>query len=374
MILQLQNELSSIKQNGLWRELKIPSGVDFSSNDYLGLTNSESIRKRLITFLENSPNLGSTGSRLISGESEIIKETENFIANIFKIESVLFFGSGYLANLGVLSALTSNIKTNIETEFFSDELNHSSIIDGICLSKCKVTVFAHNDLCHLENCLMRSPSKRKIIVTESTFSMDGDSPDIQSLIDLVEKYNCFLVLDEAHSTGVCGKSGLGLLEDLRYDPNRIIAVHTCGKALGAYGAFVNSSESFRKLLINKSRPFIFSTALPPMLIAQVRFAMEELIANPSLRIQLDKNIKFISHEFQNANLSWIGKHIGFVLTPGNERALKASKFLLSKGFHTKAIRSPTVAPGKERLRLTVKSFHKEIEIQELVSLIAEVTQ
>lgn len=363
----IHKELHSLRENGLWRHLTPHQGIDFASNDYLGLARSPDIRAHLIEFMKKTSQLGSTGSRLITGESEFYQETEALIADLFEVESALIFGSGYLANLGVMTALGS--LENVE--FFSDALNHASLIDGMRLTRKPIHIFKHNELNHLESLLKLSTAKRKIIVTESIFSMKGDSPDLKQLLLLIEQFQALLVLDEAHATGVCGKKGLGLALDTISNHNQIISIHTCGKALGAYGAFVTSNHHLRKLLINKSRSFIYSTALPPILLAHIQLALHE-IQNGTQKNQLAHNIQFIKKIFTNASLEWNSAHIGFIHTPSNQKALAASEFLLAQGIHVRAIRSPTVAPNQEGLRITLKSFHTEQELQLLTNTLTKV--
>jgi 8-amino-7-oxononanoate synthase len=363
----IEIELEKLHQSGLKRNLSVPTGIDFSSNDYLGLARSNSVQKRLINFLKQDNPLGSTGSRLISGESELVRKTEQFLAETFDTESALIFGSGYLANIGVMGALSSGV----ETDFFSDEYNHASLIDGMRLANGKINIFAHNDFNHLEKMLSNSSAQRKIVVTESVFSMDGDSPDLIALLNLCVKFCALLVVDEAHATGVCGINGLGLLKDLLHKSEAIIVIHTCGKALGSYGAFVSCSKIIRELLINKARSFIYSTALPPILIAHIRFALEESIHAHKLREQLNKNIQIISSAFQCHGLSWSGSHIGYIQLPGNERVVKVAAYLETRGYHVRPIRFPSVTKGQERLRITIKSFHTESDIKNLTQIIVD---
>lgn len=363
----LNTELASLREKGLWRELTTNQGVDFASNDYLGLARSSKLHSQLIEFMKNAPLLGSTGSRLITGENAFYQETESFIAGLFAVESALIFGSGYLANLGVMTAL-GGLE---EVEFFSDALNHASLIDGMRLTRKPIHIFHHNDLNHLESLLKQSTAKRKIIVTESVFSMKGDSPDLNQLLSLAEQFQAFLVLDEAHATGVCGKNGLGLAVDATTNLNSIICIHTCGKALGAYGAFVTSSHHLRQLLINKSRSFIYSTALPPIILAHIQLALQEIQTGLHTH-QLGRTIEFTKTVFAKAGLEWRGSHIGFLHTSSNGKALAASEFLLAHGLHVRAIRAPTVAPGQEGLRITLKSFHTEKELQHLAQKLVQV--
>lgn len=363
----IHEELASLQERGLWRQLVLNQGIDFASNDYLGLARSPEIRDQLMEFMRTTTLLGSTGSRLMTGENTFYQETETFIADLFEVESALIFGSGYLANLGVMTALGS-----LEgVEFFSDALNHASLIDGMRLTRKRIHIFNHNDLHHLESLLNSSTAKRKIIVTESIFSMKGDSPDLSQLLSMTKRFQALLVLDEAHATGVCGKKGLGLALDTNCNLNSIVTIHTCGKALGAYGAFVTSSNHLRQLLINKSRSFIYSTALPPVVLTHIKLALHE-IQNGTQKNQLLYNIQFIKKIFIDAGLEWTSTHIGFIRTPSNLKALATSEFLLAQGIQVRAIRAPTVAPNQEGLRITLKSFHTEKELQLLTNTLTQV--
>jgi len=366
-MLELQSELESIQKKGLWRTTQPAIGIDFASNDYLGFSRSSKIRSELIKFLNSQPSLGSTGSRLISGDSSLHQDLESFIATTFRSESALLFGSGYLANLGLMTALGS-LKG---AEFFSDEYNHASLIDGMRLTKSKIHIFNHNNLNHLEELLLQNNANIKIIVTESVFSMKGDSPDFTQLLALAEKFHAFLVFDEAHATGVCGKNGLGLISNITSSTHQIASIHTGGKALGAYGAFIVCNNNLRDLMINKSRSFIYSTALPPIILHQLYLALIE-IQNQNQKIQLEKNIIQLKEFFKEFKLVWNHSHIGFVSIPTNEKAIAASEYLLNRGLHVRAIRSPTVPPGHEGLRITLKSFHNETELRLLAESLSQV--
>lgn len=347
----VNQELEGLSIQGLRRELICPTGIDFSSNDFFGLSRSKTIRQTLIHYLANEGLLGSTGSRLVSGHSELVHDAEKYLAQLFKRPAALFFGSGYLANLGVTGALGSDT-----CEFFSDELNHASLVDGMRLSKSKISIFRHNDLEHLNLLLKISAARRKVIVTESIFSMAGDGPTLHLLRDLMDEFNAYLILDEAHATGICGNFGLGRAYDHPLDSERTILVHTCGKALGGYGAFVLTSKTVRDLLINKARSFIYSTAPSPFHIIQTKAALAEL-ENPIYRKGLESNSLILSQQLEQVGIEMSSGHILSIPVSGNDRVTKAAEILQRNHFFVRAIRSPTVAKGKECLRLTVKSFH-----------------
>ena len=358
-------ELNSIKENHLYRNITSLMGIDFCSNDYLGL-----IKKGIISTDISPFESGAGSSRLIPGNHNITKEIENLLSQIYNVESTLFFGSGYLANLGVLQAMGGD-----EVEFFSDELNHASIIDGIKLSKGKKKIYRHNDFSYLEEMLKKSSAQKKCIITESVFSMDGDSPAINELIEISERFAAFLIIDEAHATGVLGRSGLGLMEDFKYNKEKTIIIHTCGKAIGCYGAFVTSGNLIRELFINKARTLIYSTALPPALIRQIYFAINKIIVSDNERIKIGENIQYAKEEFQKMGLMLNGSHISYIkLLDKNTNLYEIDQKLKNKGFEVKAIRFPSVKKGEERLRITLKSFNSKKEIQALAYNIKEILE
>lgn len=362
-------ELNELENLNLLRRLEIPHGIDFSSNDYLGYSQNTVIQQQLLRFLENQLSrggkLGSTGSRLISGHSAHLEETETFLAQCFRVEAVLFFGSGYLANIGVLSALGAS-------EFFSDELNHASIIDGIRLSKSKAHIFKHHQMEHLDCLLSQSHAQRKVIVTESIFSMDGDRAPIEDLINLSQKHRAMLVVDEAHATGTCGNKNLGLMAHQKIDAESVIVIHTGGKALGGYGAFVGCSHQVKKFLLNKARSQIFSTALPPLMIEQIRLSIQQLISDSTSTHRLWDNIKYTQQYFDSIKLQHSGSPIVPMIIGSNFKVIEAAQRLQAKGLFVKGIRSPSVPAGSERLRITLKATHQLAELDQLCLALLEI--
>jgi 8-amino-7-oxononanoate synthase len=354
--------LEKIREQGLFRQLTLPKKLlDFSSNDYLGLSRRPEIRSALLEALESGTSLGSTGSRLLCGNLKLHQEIEEFLAESFRAEAALLFSSGYLANLGVLSALGTE-----ETEFFSDELNHASLIDGMRLSKAAKTIFSHNDPNDLRVKLLRSASARKAIVSESVFSMDGDLAQLGELVELAREFDAWLVMDEAHATGVFGSNGYGLLENFHTADLKLIAIHTCGKSLGAQGAFVLCSRGVRDYLINFCRPFIFSTAISPLIGLQIKAAVELL---PGLAEER-KRLYNLASAFRAEINPWfdLGKsesQIVPIILGSNEKVLRASARLQEQGLDVRAIRSPTVPRGTERLRVSLKSFHSANDLRRL---------
>ncbi len=355
-MVDFEHRLSNLKALGIYRSLEQGKGIDFASNDYLGFSKNEAIRDQLLKFMKTSYSLGSTGSRLVSGNFKEMEEIENFISEIFQSESSLYFGSGYLANLGVLSSIGGE-----DTEFFSDEYNHASIIDGIRLSKSIFKVFKHNDSVELEQFLQKSTAKRKIIISESIFSMEGDQAPVEILEKLAEKFNAYLILDEAHATGTCGPDGLGLAFTLKW--NRVLSIHTCGKALGGYGAFVCCSMEMKEFLINHARSFIFTTAPAPFMVAQTRFALTEFITKKSHFCKLTENVEFSKNLFQKHGLMHTGTHIVPFIVGSSHQAVLLAQSLQAAGIFSKAIRFPSVPENSARLRLTLKSFHTGKQIR-----------
>lgn len=359
------SELNSIKDQGFYRNLSTLSGIDFCTNDYLGF-----IQAGKISSINLSYEMGAGSSRLVPGHHKKTFEGEAFLAEVYGADSVLFFGSGYLANMGVMQAFSHE-----ESEFFSDELNHASIIDGMKLAKGKKSIFPHNGLNALDEMLKKSHYKQKIVVTESVFSMDGDSPNLQELIKICERYNAFLVIDEAHATGVAGENGLGLMEGLHFNKDMTVIVHTCGKALGSYGAFVTSGKLVRELLINKARTLIYSTALPPFIVEQICSSVEAVMLSRQERSRIWENIYYAKKQFKKINLDLKGFHISyFKIFNTDISVMNVEENLKKQGIDVKAIRFPSVSKGEERIRITLKSFNTKVEIHALTTYLKKLLQ
>lgn len=357
--------LSAFKDHGVYRSLQSTSSlIDFSSNDYLGLSACQKIRANLIRELQANCPLGATGSRLLSGQTEYHERVECFLAQEFRVSSALLFSSGFMANLGVLSAFSS-----IGAHFFSDELNHASLVDGLRIAKSPKTIFRHNDMNHLEEMLKGNDSPLKVIVTESVFSMGGDLAPLPEITELARRFDAWLVVDEAHATGVFGSRGLGRLEE---HGSQLVAIHTAGKALGGQGAFVLSGHEFRELIINRARSFIFSTALSPLSALQIEFSLKGIVAQPqpgrALLLTAEKWRQRISGDFNTLQSK---SQIIPIILGSNEEALRISRHLQNVGFDVRAIRSPTVMIGTERLRITLKSFHQADDLQNLYRALRE---
>lgn len=360
-----RSALREHESRGTLRSLPPASrGVDFSSNDYLGLSRSPVIRQALAAAIQDPEfPLGATGSRLLSGNTPVHERVERFLAETFGAPTALLWSSGYAANVGVLSALGGE-----DTEFFSDQNNHASLIDGIRLARSVCQVFRHNDAQHLETLLTKSTACQRVIATESVFSMDGDLAPLDDLIAVAKRADAWLVVDEAHATGVFGARGLGRLEG-RHFP-RMISVHTGGKALGGQGAFVLAEADIRALLINRARSFIYSTALSPLSALQIEHALRVAMPLEAPRARLRAHAERLRLQLpENARQSQ--SQILPILLGSNDRALRAAATLRERGFDVRAIRSPTVAPGSERLRISLKSFHTEADIAAFAGALRE---
>ncbi|MFD1002782.1 aminotransferase class I/II-fold pyridoxal phosphate-dependent enzyme [Ohtaekwangia kribbensis] len=360
---QLQVRLDTREQEGLLRTLKYTSArVDFTSNDYLGLARSQSLFDQIHHALDSftTKSNGATGSRLLAGNTEYYESVEAKLADIFKVEASLILNSGYAANLAVLSSLPQRNDT-----ILYDELAHACIKDGARLSLAKRFSFRHNDLEDLEAKLKRAEGTIYIAV-ESVYSMDGDQCPLQALVTLAEKYNAFIILDEAHSTGVYGErgSGLAVSENLH---NRIaVRVYTFGKAMGIHGACIAGSKELRNYLINFARPFIYTTALPLHSVVAIECAFNYLQENIYLQQQLQKNIHAYRHAVQYLpNKTVSHSSIQTAIFPGNDHSKKVATELQQKGFDVRPILSPTVPKGSERLRICLHTFNTQPEIEAL---------
>lgn len=364
---KLHKKVEDRKANNAFRQLGERNNlIDFSSNDYLGFSKSETIFEHTHDYLidENNIQNGSTGSRLLSGNSTLYYTIETQICNYHNSEAALVFNSGYNANLGLLSCVPQRGDLIIY-----DELCHASIRDGIQMSNAKSYKFKHNDLedlvCHLERNRDVSGENEIYVITESVFSMDGDTPDLDRLIQLSKSYNVHLIIDEAHAIGVFGQ---GLVNESIFA--RVI---TFGKALGCHGAAVLGSKDLIDYLINFSRPFIYTTALSPHELATIKFSYETLENSKNVE-ELHQNILFFNKEIERLKLSdaFINSTsaIHCCIISGNDKVKQLSLQLKDKRFDVKPILSPTVPKGKERLRLCLHSYNSQEEISEVLSLIA----
>ncbi len=374
---KLTDKLQKRKTDNALRELSNTTLlVDFSSNDYLGFSKSESIFNQSHDYLvgHNMKQNGSTGSRLLSGNHNLYHLAETVLCEFHESEAALIFNSGYDANIGFFSSVPQRHDIILYDEFI-----HASIRDGINMSHANAYKFAHNDLSDLDALLKRhaetilDSSISIYVVTESVFSMDGDSPDLETLVQLCTNYHAHLVVDEAHAIGVFGNHGKGLFQELGLERQLFARIITFGKALGAHGAAVLGSEQLKSYLTNFSRSLIYTTALPPHSLATINSAYLELIKTNEIK-KLHENIHHFRAELHNKSLElyFIKSHsaIQCAIVPGNDLVKKLAQKINDSGYSVKPILSPTVPNGQERLRFCIHSFNSKEEISEVLQLFA----
>ncbi|SDC13032.1 aminotransferase class I/II-fold pyridoxal phosphate-dependent enzyme [Pedobacter soli] len=364
----LNSKLQERKDNLSIRNLStnLPP-VDFCSNDYLGFAQSAELRQLVSALTQQVPlyKNGSGGSRLLSGNTTYIEETEQFIASFHGVASGLIFNSGYDANVGLLSSIPQRGDTII-----TDELVHASIIDGCRLSHATRYKFAHNDVNALETKL-KTAQGNIFVVVESVYSMDGDTAPLTAIATLCEQYGANLIVDEAHATGIFGETGKGLVHQLNLTNQVFATVVTFGKAIGAHGAIVLGSQNLRHYLINFARSFIYTTAAPIHNIITVNAAYQ-LLRKTDLSI-IHQKIALFRKLIKAKHIQALDSEsaIQGILFPSNERAKQAATTLQQAGFDVRAILSPTVALGKERLRICLHTFNADEEITSLVNHLNE---
>jgi 8-amino-7-oxononanoate synthase len=361
---RLQEILDKRKQESLFRFLQVNEGlIDFCSNDYLSFARSEKIKEQAKKYSYQFAHLsGATGSRSISGNTAYAEELEKFIAKFHNAETGLLFNSGYDANLGLFSCIAKK-----EDTLICDELIHASIIDGCRLSYANRFRFAHNDVNDLEKKLQHAKGN-VFVAVESVYSMDGDMAPLKEIVLLCEKYNANLIVDEAHATGIFGQQGRGLVNHLGLEQKVFARVHTFGKAIGCHGSIVVGSEVLRNYLINFARSFIFTTALPFHSLATIRSAYEQLMADDFDNKRLHELIRVFKNGFEKRDDIFLidsSSPIQSLIVPGNERARDISRQLQAKGFDIRAILSPSVPAGKERLRISFHLHNTKEQVNEL---------
>jgi 8-amino-7-oxononanoate synthase len=368
---RLKLELDFLASQSQLRRLELLEGTNLCSNDYLGLSTDPRLRDAVAAALAAGSLVGSTGSRLLSGNARVWEELESELAGFAGTEAALYFGSGYAANIGLFSSILGP-----NDIVFSDQANHASIIDGIRLSGARKIIFPHLDLAFLESALRKENESRengaaraqKVIVVESVFSMEGDRAPVADLVAMAQRYGAQLIFDEAHATAVMGPSGRGLVAAEGATDSVLAVVHTCGKALAGMGAFVGCSETLKQYLVNRARTFIFSTALPPCIAAQMRTAIPIAVAADRKRSYLAELGMHLRARLRDAEFDTGGSdsQIVPVMLGQNERALEFSAALYRQGFVARAIRPPTVPAGTARLRL---SLHAGLSIEVLDRLV-----
>ncbi len=351
---RIARELDSLREILQLRTLDAPDGIDLSSNDYLGLARNPRLKVAVAESVERAERMGGTGSRLLSGNAHEWEELEADFAEFAGTEAALYFGSGYAANIGLLSSLLRPGDV-----VFSDAMNHASLIDGMRLSVATKVIFPHRDLGFLENALRQNKAGAgaRLIVSESVFSMEGDVAPLREMLRLGKECGAALVVDEAHATGVCGPHGRGVAAELGIEREALAIVHTCGKALASAGAFVCGSGALKDFLVSRARTFIFSTAMPPYFAGQIRAAMELARTADGERAGLREIADELRASLAAAGLDCgtSSTHIVPVILGSNEAALHVASELQRAGFAAKAIRPPTVPPGTARIRISLTS-------------------
>lgn len=356
---QFEEILEKRKQQSLYRSLQVnDGGIDFCSNDYLSFARCEKIKQRVKRYAnEITYWSGATGSRSLSGNTAYAEDLENFLASFHQAEAGLLFNSGYDANMGLFSCIAKK-----EDVLICDELIHASIIDGCRLSYAIRFRFAHNDMDDLEKKLRHSKSNLSVgsaqifVTVESVYSMDGDMAPLQQIVSLCKQYNAALIVDEAHATGVFGKQGRGLVNQLGLEDEVFARVHTFGKAMGCQGAVIVGSKTLRNYLINFARSFIFTTAMPLHGLITIRAAYEQLMTDDFDNTHLHQLIRHFKKGIKKTGDVFVVESdspVQSLIIPGNEKARNVSKQLQAAGFDVRAILSPSVQAGKERLRISL---------------------
>lgn len=375
-------ELDDLKEQGLYRHIRTISGSQgahvnldgrdvllLCSNNYLGLADHPYLKEAAVRAVE-SYGAGTGASRLVSGTMELHEELEYRLAYFKGTKSALVFNSGYAANTGVIPALVGRGDL-----VFSDRLNHASIVDGCLLSRARLLRYPHRDMAALRRLLegTRSNEGRKLVVTDGVFSMDGDLAHLPELVSLKKEFGTILMVDDAHGTGVLGDCGRGTAEHCGVEAGIDIHMGTLGKALGGFGAYVAASREIIELLVNRARSFIFSTSLPPSVLATALAALDivESSEGRTLRNRVMRHADAVRSFLETAGFDTLGSrtqiiplHVG-----GTVETMEFSRQLLEKGIFVQGIRPPTVPRGSSRLRLTVMATHKEQDLERAVELI-----
>lgn len=372
----LQEKLSQREADNALRQLpSVHALIDFASNDYLGFAQNETIFNETHRYLseQNIKSNGATGSRLLTGNHPIYRTAEEYIACFHQSETALLFNSGYDANVGFFSAVPQR-----NDVVLYDELCHASIRDGIQMGHAKSYKFGHNDFEGLERLIQKLPAATTYIVTESVFSMDGDTPDLEALVQLAEKYNAYLVIDEAHALGVFGRAethaGEGLVQHYHLQDKIFARIMTFGKGLGCHGAAVLGSADLKRYLVNFARSFIYTTGLSPHAVATILVAYQQLSKEQKTLAALKHIIVFFNQEKLRLGLKplfvYSKSAIQCAIIPGNENVKRIAAQLQQNGFDVRPILSPTVPEGQERLRFCLHSYNSEAEITRVLEMLA----
>lgn len=376
----LSEELAALRRSGMLRSLRDIQGgagtvvqigqrpaLMLCSNNYLGLADDARVKAAAVQAVEQY-GTGATGSRLISGNSDLYAALEQELAQFKRTESALVFSSGYHANIGTIAALVGS-----GDAIYSDELNHASIIDGARLSRAAIHVYRHNDVEHLAQLLRQSAGPgRKLVITESVFSMDGDIAPLAAIFTQARKHRAVLMVDEAHGTGVFGENGSGQVEAQGLTGKVDVQMGTFSKALGSLGGYVAGSSQLIQFLLNRARSFIFSTGLPPAVLGASREAIRIVQSEPERRRCLFSHVAKL-----RAGLGQLGfalpasdSQIIPILIGDARRTMAACRYLLRHGIFVQGVRPPTVPAGTARLRLTPMSTHTEAQIEQVLQTFA----
>ena len=379
MSTEIEGRLQELRDRGLYRKLRCVSGPQgprvlldgkpvllLCSNNYLGLADHPRVREAAAEAAMRY-GAGAGASRLISGNMTIHRRLEEQLAGFKGAEACLLFGSGYLANSGVVSALAQEGDV-----IFSDALNHASIIDGCRLARAETFVYDHCDTDHLEWGMRQAAGRGSLIVTDGVFSMDGDVAPLERIVDLAQRYDARVMVDEAHGTGTIGPDGRGAVAAAGLEHEVDVVVGTLGKALGSYGAFVLCDATMAKYLINAARTLIYSTALPPPSVSAAMAALELLREQPRRVEKLQRNARVLRQALRDEGLPATDDETPIVpLVIGEaEAALSAGERALERGIFAQAIRPPTVPAGTSRLRLAVMASHTKSELREAAKVLA----
>lgn len=377
----MRAELERLRQDGLRRSLRViesaqagrvmydgRSVIMLSSNNYLGLAAHPRVKQAAIAATDRY-GVGSGASRLIAGNLEPLLQLEENLARLKGAQAALVFGSGYLANLGTITALMGPGDT-----IFSDELNHASLIDGCRLAKTDLRIYRHRDVGHLRDLLEGSVNaRRRLIVTDSIFSMDGDFAPLREIVELARRFNAAIMIDEAHAVGVIGPNGAGLAGELGLQQQIDVQMGTLSKALGAFGAYVAGSKVLVDFLINRARSFVYTTGLPPSVAAAADAAVEIMRAEPERKQRLWNNASYLRERLEAAGFSFGCTQSPILpLKVGDAQAASdMAKGLFERGVYAIAIRPPTVPAGTARIRLTPIADHTRADLDEAIDAIVE---
>ena len=374
----LKTELDSLRKTNLYRQLKWFEGsqsprttvngrncILLSSNNYLGLTDHQQVKDAALKAVVRW-GTGSGGSRLISGNFILYKELEEKIAQFKNTEEVIVFSSGYLTNIGTISSLVGP-----EDAVISDELNHASIIDGCRLSRSRVLIFNHKDMQQLERALNETQDcRRRLVITDGVFSMDGDLAPLPEIVALAEKYNAFVMVDDAHATGVFGSRGTGTVEHFNLEGKVAVQVGTLSKALASCGGYVTGKSDLINFLRNKARSFIYSTGLPPAAVGAAIAAVDIIREEPEIRARLFDNATFLREGLARLGFTILTRESQIIpiLAGDDSLTMAMDKALFERGIFVTGIRPPSVPPGTSRLRVSVMATHTREDLEEVLNV------